>query len=156
MKITILKHKSKNPRKLKNGDVYDSTLINWDGVEWDGVVNVDPTVSHDYQGEIIAGNYIARKRIRTSGAIVWELETEEGKKEIPTTKPNKRHKGKSIMIAVQIHTGGRAWDGSHGCITIHPDAWYKIRKGWDDVIEVEIKETKTEEAKAEAEENKDI
>ncbi len=144
MKITILKHQAENPKKLMNGDIYDSTLINHDGVKWDGVVNVDPTVTHDYHGEIEAGEYIARKKIRTSGMVVWELETKDGSKEIPATKPNKRHGGKKQMVAVQIHCGGRSWDGSKGCITIHPDFWQKIKLGWSDVIEVEIVENKNE------------
>ncbi len=138
MKIRIIKRAAKKPLKLENGDVYDGVLINIDGVTWDGVVNTTPSVFHDYDGEIEDGRYIAKKKIRANGMIVWELETIDGKKEIPATKANKRHGGKKIMKAVQIHVGGRLWDGSRGCITIHPDVWQKIRAKWPETLEVDI------------------
>jgi len=141
-KIKIIKRAAKNPRVLKNNDAYDGVLINWDGTVYDGVVNTDPTNTYEYRGEIVSGEYIAKKKIRASGMVVWELETLEGSKIIPATQQNKKHGGKKQMVAVQIHVGGRTWDGSHGCITVHPDFWFRIRAGWDDVMKVEITEEK--------------
>jgi len=147
-RIFILKHACSNPLVLENGDKYDSILELYDGnkvVYMSHRVNVDPT--NGYRGgEISAGVYWGLKRKRDNGMTVIHLYADETLKndKLPSVKPNPNHNGAYVIQAVQIHVGGTKWDGSHGCITIHPIDW----KYFERMIEndknfiVEIKEAK--------------
>ncbi len=128
---------------LANGDRYDSKVTLFNEDYYNKAIcyaraNVDPTNSYNYKGEIEAGDYVAKMKVRKNGMTVWELETLDGKKEIPATKPNPLHGGKKVMVAVQIHSGGKAWDGSHGCITIHPADWYRLKETMDETVLVTV------------------
>lgn len=150
-RIFILKHGCNNPIILENGDKYDSVLEIYDNNKLIYVsyrVNVDPT--NGYRGgEVAEGTYWGLKRKRDNGMTVIHLYTDPTMKNdrLPSVKPNPNHNNAYVIQAVQIHTGGLKWDGSHGCITIHPSDF----KFFERVIEndrefiVEIKEAKKEE-----------
>lgn len=153
-RIFILKHGCSTPVRLANGDVYDSILELYENNKLLYVsyrVNVDPT--NGYRGgEISAGVYFGLKRKRDNGMTVIHLYEDATMKndKLPSVKPNPNHDGAYVIQAVQIHVGGTKWDGSHGCITIHPADW----KFFERIIEndkefiVEIKEA-TQEVKCE-------
>lgn len=143
--IRITKKGHDNPIVLANGDAYDGLLevLNDKGkIQATFHTNTDPTNTYN-GGEIAAGEYIYKKHVRTDGRIVYNLYTKDGSNILPSVKPNKNHKGKKIIQAVQIHCGGRMWDGSHGCITIPPTEWWAFRQSIEDegvVIVIEKKQ----------------
>lgn len=128
MKILVEKKKHPNPIVLKNGDAYDGLASVYDdnGKLLDTFhINTDATNTYN-GGEVASGEYIYRKYVKPNGRIVYNIYTKQGNNILPSTRPNPNHGGKKIIQAVQIHCGGRDWDGSHGCLTIHPLEWQRF------------------------------
>lgn len=154
MKIKITKKGAKKPITLVNGDKYDGLFEVFDENEkliLTTNCNTDPTTGYA-GGEIAPGEYIYRKRVRVNGTIVYDILTKDGSNILPSIKPNPNHGGAKIIQAVQIHCGGRTWDGSHGCITIPPENWASIKQVLGNSGTVQIIEKKN---KDEKDENKD-
>lgn len=147
--IRIIKKGHDKPVVLPNGDAYDGLLEVLDedgGVKASFHANTDPTAGY-HGGEVAPGEYIYRKRVRVDGRIVYDILTKDGINILPSTKPNPNHAGKKIIQAVQIHCGGRTWDGSRGCLTIPPDEWWAFRQSITDEGIVKILDNERQEVK---------
>lgn len=130
MKVVITKKASKKPLVLQNGDKYDGLFEIFDDNNnkiFECNCNTDPTANYK-GGEIACGEYIYKKRIRANGKVVFDILDKETKSNIlPSEKENPNHRNKKIIQYVQIHCGGISWDGSYGCITIHPNDWQMVK-----------------------------
>lgn len=147
--IIVKKRAHPQPIRLPNGDAYDGLLEVLDeagNAKASFHVNTDPTNNYN-GGEVAPGEYIYRKRVRVDGRIVYDVLTKDGGNILPSTKPNPNHGGKKIIQAVQIHCGGRSWDGSRGCLTLPPDEWWAFRQVIADEGVVKILDTEKREAK---------
>lgn len=125
MRIVVKKKKHPAPIVLANGDAYDGIATVYDNngkTLGEFHINTDPTNTYK-GGELASGEYIYKKHIRPNGRIVYNIYTKKGESVLPSVKPNPNHKGKPIITGVQIHCGGKDWDGSHGCLTIPPIEW---------------------------------
>jgi len=155
MKVKITKQGAKKPIILANGDKYDGLFEVFDDnghLVLTTNCNTNPTVGYA-GGEVASGEYIYKKRARANGMIVFDILTKDGSNILPSIKPNPNHGGAKIIQAVQIHCGGKTWDGSHGCITIPPESWASVKQALGDSGIVQIIEKKNKDEKDEDKDN---
>ena len=160
--IKVYRGGSKSPKKLPNGDLYDSALEVLDqkgnALFRSELVNTDPTTG--FKGGILsAGNYyfiIGMHKGKYAAPILFKLVDDKrferikqkndltiGERTFPSKIPNPVQKDKKIMTCVNIHKGGNSSDFSNGCITIYKEEWKSFishfeigEKGKVEVIEV--------------------
>lgn len=131
--------------KLENGDEYDSEIRIYDytgQMLYRGVCNVDSSKKYpDRKIEIINIDYLAicfYRKIDQKALLIYCADDKIDKnikhywqvpskcKRLPTKEPNPIHNNENWAENILIHSGGLTWDGSAGCITIHPKDYKKF------------------------------
>lgn len=151
--MIIRRGNATQPARLPNGDIYDSTIDLYDRagthIYHCPLVNTDHTRS--YRGGILApGNYSGITGPHRGKFALWIFigrarrwqDVTEKQRTLPSMVANPNQQGRHEMKYINIHPGGRSWDWSHGCITIHPDHWPALIANWPEhgpMFKIELK-----------------